>query len=227
MNTKVVSNNDIYYPDKLWWFKQENEDSFSIFNLESLYDERYFRDEHMGPNIVNRMITMSESLYHQLTGRKLNSVLEVGCGGGWITKIFQEKGFDITGIEGSEWGYKKCLTQNLNSVIKHDLRLPIDLDRKFNLVISTEVAEHIEPPFVSTYIKNLVDHSDLIWFSYNSESAHSNHSNCMPEKYWRNIFAFYGYDYYKAPSQYKEQLNHRLDGIFYNSSVYDFNNVKL
>jgi hypothetical protein len=225
--TKTVSNNDIYYKDVLWWFKSNNEDSFSIFNLESLYDQNYFSSEHLSPSVCIQMVELSKDIYKKVTGKELTNILECGSGGGWITKRFVEAGIDIKGIEGSNFGYNKCLDNQLICVEKHDLRTPMDLKKRFEMVMSTEVAEHIEAPFVGTYVKNLCDHSDLIWFSYNSSDSHSNHPNCMPEKYWVNVFGFFGYKYFRAPQHYKQKLNHRLDGLFYNPLVHNLDNLSI
>lgn len=227
MNTKSVTNNDIYFNSTLWWFDGNNEDSYSIFNLDSLYNERYFQGEHLSEDICEQIVKISKQVYTSLSGKELRTVLEAGSGGGWITKKYMEANIDIVGIEGSSAGYNKCQSLGLTNVRRHDLRTPLSLSKKFNMVISTEVAEHIEPPFVGTYVKNLTDHSDLIWFSYNPHDAHLNHSNCMPEKYWTNVFSFFGFEYIRALKEYKHFLNHRLDGFFYNPNVYNPDNLKM
>jgi cyclopropane fatty-acyl-phospholipid synthase-like methyltransferase len=225
MRTKTVNNNDIYYKDTLWWFNQSNEDSYSIFNLGSLYDENYFSSEHLKKEVCEQIVDIAKNTFKKNTSEELNTVLECGSGGGWMTEAFIKKGLNIQGIEGSPFGYKKCIEKGIDCVINHDLRTPINLNQKFDMVISTEVAEHIEPPFVGIYVKNLIDHSDLIWFSFNSKDAHSNHHNCMPEKYWVNVFGFYGFNYFSADTKYKSILNHRLDGFFYNPNT--FSNFKM
>lgn len=227
MRTKKVNNNDIYYNKTTWWFDENNEDSFSMFDLDTLYDGSYFKDEHLTQTICNEIVIVSKKIFHDVSNRELKTVLELGSGGGWITTKYQEHGIDVTGIEGSSVGYEKCVSRGIKNMVKADLRLPLELNRKFDLVISTEVAEHIEPPFVSTYVSNLVSHSDLIWFSYNSTDAHSNHHNCMPEKYWINLFGFFDFDYYKVPVEYKNKFNHRLNGFFFNPNTYKISDFKL
>lgn len=220
MKTKIVNNNDIYYPNKLWWFEESNEDSFSIFDLNSLYDTKYFSNDHLGDDVCNKIVDMSKDVFKLNSNKELQTVLECGSGGGWITQRFKDANIEIEGIEGSPSGHNKCVSRGLDCVIKHDLRTPINLGKTFDMVLSTEVAEHIEPPFVGVYVKNLIDHGDIIWFSFNHESPHSNHHNCMPEKYWVNVFGFYGFEYYRASSEYKNSLSHRLNGFFYNPKIY-------
>lgn len=156
-----------------------------------------------------------------ITRKSIQSVCEIGCGGGWFTEGFASKGLEVTAIEGSKIGYEKTRmrldAKNLNNVnlIKHDLRKNLNLERKFDLVICTEVAEHIEPPFSALLVLNLISHGDLIWFSTEppfTNDAHYHHSNEQPTKFWSNLFKFYDFSTFL--------LNHKLLATIANRGGY-------
>ena len=107
-------------------------------------------------------------------------------------------------------------------VVKHDLRLPLYLKRRFDMVAMTEVVEHVEPVFSSQIILNAILHSDVIWFSYKHASAAQKatlfHPNEAPEKQWTSLFAFYGYNCVLMPAKARSAVRYRGDLIAYNAS---------
>ena len=50
-------------------------------------------------------------------------------------------------------------------IVQHDLCLPLNLGRRFDVAVRSEVVEHVEPPFAAQIILTLVLHADVIWFS--------------------------------------------------------------
>jgi hypothetical protein len=123
-------------------------------------------------------------------------------------------------VEGSLSGYNRCLQKGLGDyVIKHDLRMPLDLGKKYDMAICTEVAEHIETPFSSVLVSSLVKHSDIVWFSFNSVDGHTHHSNCQPSKFWINLLNFFGYGFLQPHPRWKMELQERLDLVFYNRNT--------
>lgn len=70
------------------------------------------------------------------------------------------------------------------------------IDKRFDLVMCTEVAKHIEPFFASKIVENCIDHSDVIWFSaaVRNRPPHYHHSNEVDISAWDNIFAYFGYN---------------------------------
>ena len=110
----------------------------------------------------------------------------------------------------------------IERIIKHDLRFPLNLNRIFDIVLCTEVAEHIEPPFSSQLILNIINHSKLVWFSFEepgTNSAHYHHCNEQPEKFWKNLFDFFGYQMVKLPKKVIKEVGGRAGYIFYAKSL--------
>jgi hypothetical protein len=219
INTKKIE--ELKYFQKDWWFDQNNPDSYSYFDLNSLYDQDYFKHDHLGPDISQKILDLMKLYFNRITSKELNSILELGSAAGWVTEVLVKNGVSVQGVEGSPVGYNKCVSRGLSEiVINHDLRIPLNLNKKYDFCLCTEVAEHIEPTFTSVLISNIVNHSDLVWFSFNSTDGHHHHSNCQPQKFWDNIFNFFNYGVLYTNKEYKKDLNHRLDCIFYNKSVF-------
>lgn len=202
-----------------WWFDPAFPHAFSIFDLDAFYDENYFGVDHVGPETVTQYVNHVLAFGAELLGRPVESVLEAGCAGGWFTEELVRRGIDVIAIEGTRVGYDKTIARDVpaSRVIRHDLRLPLALGRSFDMALCTEVAEHIECPFSSQLVQNLVTHSPLVWFSFEEPStndAHYHHSNEQPEAFWINLFRFYGYRMRRLPDAVIKAVESRGRMIF-------------
>jgi hypothetical protein len=75
-----------------------------------------------------------------------------------------------------------------------DLANPIDLGRRFDLVQSLEVAEHLPAAKAVSFIDTLVAHGPIVLFSAAPPGqGGENHVNEQPLEYWRAIFRHRGY----------------------------------
>lgn len=131
---------------------------------------------------------------------KPNSVLDVGCGlGNWLYS-FKKLGLsDVFGVDGSsidKFGKDEFL--NKNEFLSFDFSKELRLNRKFDLVLSLEVAEHLSEEFADLFIKSLTNHSDIIVFSAALPGqGGQGHMNEQYLDYWIkkfNLLGFYFYD---------------------------------
>ena len=210
--------------EQRWWFNHSFEHSFTIFDLDSFYQEDYFREDHVDSQVVTNYVEAVLTYGRMLLGRNVRSVLEIGAGGGWFARGFLDQGITVLAVEGSRAGVNKARQRGVpeHAVMRHDLRQPLDLDRKFDMVLCTEVAEHIECPFSSQLIANLTRHSDVIWFSFESpgtNEAHYHHCNEQPEKFWRNLFRFYGFDMIRIPKEVQHAVALRGRHLFFSERI--------
>jgi hypothetical protein len=75
-----------------------------------------------------------------------------------------------------------------------DLSRKFRLNRRFDLVQSLEVAEHIAEPHADTFIDNLAAHGDVILFSAATPGQGGEfHVNEQWYEYWRNKFTDRGF----------------------------------
>lgn len=86
------------------------------------------------------------SVYNYIKYQPKCSVLEVGCGYGYLTYALAKEGFSVTGIDISEHAIKSAKenfgdhfsTESMNELSSRNI--------KFDLIISTEVIEHVDEP---------------------------------------------------------------------------------
>ncbi|MFZ1798895.1 MAG: methyltransferase domain-containing protein [Chitinophagaceae bacterium] len=125
------------------------------------------------------------------------SVVDVGCGLGTFLNIFLQNGVeDIAGVDGA-WVDKSKLFIPSKYFITADLECPLDFQRKFDLVICLEVAEHLEETFANVLVDNLCALGDIIIFSSAIKNqGGQNHINEQPFTYWVEKFKQKGFIFY-------------------------------
>ncbi|WOJ88955.1 methyltransferase domain-containing protein [Methylocapsa polymorpha] len=125
----------------------------------------------------------------------VKSVLDVGCGDGQWLKCFESLGTpQILGVDGP-WTDCGRLVIRPDLVRIQDLSNTLEIDRRFDLAMSLEVAEHIEGKFSKQFVENLTKHADLVLFSgaipYQGGFRHINE---RWQSYWADLFNAQGYD---------------------------------
>lgn len=114
-----------------------------------------------------------------------STIIDVGCAIGEYVKWFNENGYLAWGIEGSNASQEFWLTPQISVT---DIREPLpDAVNKYhyNLAMSLEVAEHIEPEYTETYLENLTRLSEtiLITAAPPGQKGHG-HVNCQEKGWW-------------------------------------------
>lgn len=122
------------------------------------------------------------------------SVIDVGCGVGTWLSVFKEHGIDdVLGIDG-DYVDKKELQIPEKQFAVFDLEKPFRIDRKFDLVISLEVAEHISAKSARTFVDSLVRLGSVILFSAAiPHQGGTNHINEQWPEYWSDYLSEHGY----------------------------------
>ena len=138
-----------------------------------------------------------------------NSAIDVGCGiGTWLAVLAERGVADIWGIDG-DYVDRTLLQIPQERFLPHDLTLPIDLKRRFDLVLCLEVAEHLAAESAPTLIDSLVRLGSVILFSaaipFQGGISHVNEQ--WPE-YWAHHFSRKNY----VPVDYiRRQIWHSRD----------------
>ena len=97
------------------------------------------------------------------------------------------------GVDGDYVDQQRLLIEP-SEFVAADLAWPVDLQRRFDLVQSLEVAEHLPASAAATFVDTLIAHGDVILFSAAVPGQGGmHHVNERPYRYWRNLFADRGY----------------------------------
>ncbi|MGK9369481.1 hypothetical protein ACSSWA_11325 [Melioribacter sp. Ez-97] len=91
------------------------------------------------------------------------------------------------------------------------------LNEKFDIVMCTEVIEHIEPFFASKIVDLCTAHADVIWFSSadRNRQPHYHHINEVSKEVWDNIFAFFGFNHFIELNR----LHGRADRLYLSKEI--------
>lgn len=85
-----------------------------------------------------------------LGDRKNLKMLDLGCGNGSMANKLIDLGYDVYGVDASLSGIEIAKQKNPNRFFCYDLssgKIPLELEQiKFDLIISTEVIEHLYSP---------------------------------------------------------------------------------
>jgi SAM-dependent methyltransferase len=122
------------------------------------------------------------------------SLLDVGCGTGtWLKASYDAGVSEVFGIDGVDIPMENLLFPE-SQFQQMDFSKPIDLGRRFDVVLCLEVGEHLEKESASTLIDSLTTHSDYVIFSAACpDQPGQHHVNCQWPEYWQNLFNKRGY----------------------------------
>jgi SAM-dependent methyltransferase len=127
------------------------------------------------------------------------SILDVGCGIGTWMNTFSKFGVgEVMGIDG-DYVDKDLLAKyiSLEDFDAVNLEAPFDLNRRFDLVISLEVAEHLKESSAEVFIDSICKHADIVLFSAAIPGqGGQNHLNEQWLSYWLQKFSKRGYKVY-------------------------------
>ena len=132
-----------------------------------------------------------------LAEMSIASLLDVGAGhGAWASEWSRAGVATVTAVDG-DYVRPDQLVIPPASFHAHDLSTPLDLGRKFDLVQSLEVAEHLPSDKAALFVETLTRHGDVILFSAAvPHQGGEHHVNEQPPEYWRSKFAARDYAVY-------------------------------
>ena len=169
-------------------------------DISEIYNEWFF--EEIKKSEVESSMDFAKIVQKYL---KFNSVMDVGCGSAIYLKALNDIGItDLIGFDGSECAVTTSLLPDVTFV--HDLRLPLILDRKYDLAICIEVAEHLEEKYAETLVKSLIGVSDCVLFTAATVNQGGyGHLFEVEHEYWIDLFARCGYKHDKELSDIMRQ----------------------
>lgn len=129
----------------------------------------------------------------------VESVLDVGCGvGAWLL-VFQNNGVkDIMGIDGNWVEGDQILIPRERFTVR-ELGQNFDLNRRFDLAVCLEVAEHLKPVSAPKLIAELCQLAPVVLFSAAIPNQGGiGHVNEQWPSYWAKLFADQNYKFIDA-----------------------------
>ncbi len=124
----------------------------------------------------------------------VRSAVDFGCGvGTWLSVLKNRGTDDILGLDGA-WVEREFLQIPQACFREADFEKRINLDKRYDLAISLEVAEHLSPDVAGDFVKSLTQASDFVLFSAAipfQEGTH--HINLQWQAYWAGLFGEQGF----------------------------------
>lgn len=148
------------------------------------YDPEFYKYINSGARRSAQVIT---SLIRDII--KPHSVADFGCGQGAWLQVWKEGGTEVIfGLDGDYVNQQELLVPP-ESFRPVDLTKPVFLEKKFDLVQSLEVAEHLPAQSAANFVASLTRHGSVIMFSAAVPGqGGENHINEQPYQYWRDLF---------------------------------------
>ncbi|WP_437672446.1 class I SAM-dependent methyltransferase [Sorangium sp. So ce131] len=125
---------------------------------------------------------------------EVTSVVDFGCGHGAWLKVWKQLGVpEVLGLDGSHVD-RSALLVDPAEFRAEDLTRPVQLGRRFDLVQSLEVGEHLPHDAARDFVGSLTRHGNIVLFSAAPPGQGGEfHINERPYRYWRELFHERGY----------------------------------
>lgn len=162
---------------------------------DELYDGKYYTDG-LDATYKRSCEVIAESIVKVFHPK---SVVDIGCGPGVLLLALKKRGLICQGLDYSSASVKIC-RQNALDVTRFDIRhdtLPKDSDA--DLVVSTEVAEHLPENYADRFVDILCSIADNVIITAAEPAityvGDHTHVNEQPKEYWIDKFGDRGFRY--------------------------------
>jgi len=160
----------------------------------SFYDAYYY--EHgcgepyeRSPIWLNLFSQFAERIIRDIQPK---TVLDAGCAIGLLVEALRQQGVEAWGVDISSYAI-----ENVHPDIQPYCwigSVADPLPRKYDLIVSIEVLEHMPQEEAEKAVQNFCAHTDDILFSSTPyDYKESTHFNVQPPEYWAEQFAHYGF----------------------------------
>lgn len=183
------------------------------------YDDSVYRTDYWFKSLLwqHQWIEKFSGWWVGQYGRP-NTVVDLGCGDGWWLKCFHDMGAQVHGVE-LDIRAREHVPAQVNVHI-HDLRFPVYLGDKADLVICSEVVEHLPRECENTILKTITDHvGGLLLFSAAGPGQQgTGHINLREQSYWINRIT--GFPKMQLSEHRTQETRHAFGNI--NNGLWDF-----
>ncbi len=170
--------------------------------MSEIYNKEYYEQYDVGVAKVDYSNSeYTKGFLEHLAERIVNdlqpkTVLDAGCAMGHLVTALRDKGVEAYGIDISEYAVSKvredvkpyCTAGSITEP------LPESFPKKFDLIVTIEVLEHLYSEDGIKAIKNLCSYTDNVLFSSTPDDfADPTHFNVRQREYWATIFYEQGF----------------------------------
>ena len=153
------------------------------------------------------------------------SIVDVGCGTGiWLREWEKAGVFDYTGVDG-DYISENQLVIPKEKFLQVNLDESVRLSRNYELVVSLEVAEHIQPEGAKNFIDLLCQAGDVVLFSAAIPGQGGlNHLNEQYPQYWAKLFEQNGFSPYDCLRE-RIWLNEKIHACYRQNILFYIRNA--
>jgi SAM-dependent methyltransferase len=147
------------------------------------------------------------------------TAVDLGCGQGYFVRWLRGNGVDAWGVEGEDLGTSFKAT---GYQIQQNLSHAFDLGKTYDMVMCTEVVEHIPEPFEDVVFDNIVRHTHryLVFSGATPGQGGTGHINEKPEIHWFSCLVQRGFKLLDEASV-QTRLASTLDWYVKNISIWE------
>lgn len=150
------------------------------------YDTRFFQGNRDDRKLASVKTVLNEAMIFL---PEIHSAVDFGCGvGTWLAGLQNFGVSEIKGFDGN-WVNRDLLVIPQDCFEEVDFDKEVKLNKKYDLAVSIEVAEHLLEKSAKSFIKTLTNASDIILFSAAIPGqGGDNHVNEQWPEYWNKLF---------------------------------------
>jgi SAM-dependent methyltransferase len=175
---------------------------------DDIYDEAYYQSI-IEPTMESSAQIIAATIVEELKPR---SVVDVGCGSGRLLEVVAQLGVSGLGLEYAEAGVALCRRRGL-TVIQFDIEHHAFPNDSADLVISTEVAEHLPASCADRFVDLLCHLANQVVLTAAEPGVDgTDHVNEQPTQYWIAKFTARGY-------RFDQERSHRWRVAWRNQGV--------
>ncbi len=151
--------------------------------LPGQYDATFFDDAYAGSHRSAALFLRRLRVFYAFT-----SMVDVGAGAGAWSHAALDAGHKVLSVDGA---WSQTIAKPCPRLEYHyqDLNQRIALEQRFDLALSVEVAEHLEPSRSASFVADLCQLAPVVVFGAAlPRQGGCGHINCRPHSYWIEQF---------------------------------------
>ena len=149
-----------------------------------IYDDVYY-GKFVEPTTQMSAATMAHSIATAFSPRR---VIDVGCGTGVLLEELRRCGISVLGLELADAAIARCIARGLE-VYQFDIEQDKPPRLRADVVVSTEVAEHLPAFCADRFVDIMVSLADIVVLTAAAPGlGGTDHVNEQPNVYWIEKF---------------------------------------